>query len=78
MFLGGVYLGIVLCLLCVGMSQARSKRARSGAGTSRANQAPVLDRVRFGSEKQAEDYAKQQVRGHLGTRWYCEKTAKEL
>jgi ATHILA ORF-1 family len=77
-FLGGVYLGIVFVLCCVGMSQVRSKRARSGASTSRANQAPVLDRVRFGSEKQAEEYPKQLERGHLGTRWYCEETAKEL
>ena len=67
-----------MCVLCVGMSQSRSKRTRTGASSSRTNQAPVLDQVRFGSEAQATNYGKQIARNHLGTRWYCEKTANEL
>ncbi len=76
-FLGGVYLGLVFVLCCVGMSR-QTKRARAHASSSRTNRAPVLDQVRFTSEDQAEEYPKQLERGHLGTRWYCETTAKEL
>ena len=57
---------------------SRLKRARTGSNTSRPTRGPKLDDVRFDDPEHKKNFDRQQARGHLGTRWYCETTARAL